>query len=120
MFGISTSELVLILLVALIILGPKQLANLLSRAWLILTVFKSQIEKLKQETLKNSTFEDIQKIEQNLSEKYFNLKDKIMTKNSVIDNDDYHSNNLYEQDILYQPELDFEREPELFDELNIR
>jgi Sec-independent protein translocase protein TatA len=113
MFGISFSELFFILVIALIILGPQQLAQSLSKFWIFIVTLKAQFEAIKHDLYLNSGIKEIKDFEQTLTTTYNNLKAKIITP-AVTDKEF-----IFHEDILYQPELDFDREPELFDNIKI-
>lgn len=111
MFGISFGEILFILLIALIILGPKHLAHILSKFWLYTSTLKAQFALIKSDLYAKGGITELKGFENTLTNTYLDLKHKI-TK-------DLNTTNAFilNEDILYQPELDFERQPELFDEI---
>lgn len=113
MFGISFSEIFFILIIALVVLGPKHLADLLSKFWLYVIAWRSQFENVKNEFYIKSGISEIKNFENSLSSTYYDIKHKI-TKNINFAKQDLF---ILNEEILYQPELDFDREPELFDEI---
>ena len=112
MFGISFSELILILIIALVILGPKQLASVIGKFWLTIVSLRTQLEKIKSDLYTQSGMHEIKGFKNTLTDTYQNLKNKITNTPEPLPG--YHT--LFEEEILYQPELNFTREPELFDE----
>lgn len=112
MFGISFSEIFFVLVIALIVLGPKHLAHILSRFWLFAVALKSQFENIKNDLYLKSGIHEIRKIEHTIATTYHDLKANI-TRSTTNNSELFFIN----EDILYQPELDFDREPELFDEI---
>lgn len=111
MFGISFSETLFILIIALIVLGPKQLAQLISKVWLAIISIRTQIENVRNDLYTKSGLHEIENIHRETIGSYKSLKHQIL-KNIPLEN-----NLTLNEDIFYQPELDFDREPELFDEI---
>lgn len=111
MFGISFGEIIFILIIALIVLGPKQLAHVVSKFWMLIVSIRTQLEVVKDDLYKKSGLNDIKNLHHDTLNGYKNLKQQIL-------NDIPLEHNLtLEESIFYQPELDFDREPELFDEI---
>ncbi len=96
MFNISFSELILIVVIILILFNPKELLALIIILYQLYIKLKQNIQ-----TITND-------IEINI------IKESIDTTDFVnLTNED----ETIEELVYYQPELDFNKEPELFDEL---
>lgn len=112
MFGISFGEIFFVLVIALIVLGPKQLARVLSKFWLLVIALKSQLENIKSDLYQKSGMSEIKNFEHMIATTYHDFKANL-TRTTPNNNDLF----IINESILYQPELDFDREPELFDEI---
>ncbi|MCC2645320.1 MAG: tatB [Burkholderiales bacterium] len=113
MFGISFGEIILICVVALIVLGPKQLPPLASRIGLIIFSIKNYFTSLKQEIYYNSGMNELVNTKNELIKTYSSIRGNILPENKI---EEYQSEIvLQEAREPYQPELEFDRQPELFD-----
>lgn len=114
MLGISFSEILLIGIIALLVLGPKQLPQIASRIGLIIFSIRNYVANLKREFYYSSGAHEIINTKEEIAKTYTELKKSILPHNKI---KDYPEFNLQiPQENFYQPELDFERQPELFDE----
>ncbi len=113
MFGINFSEIILICAVALIVLGPKQLPPLASRIGLIIHSIKNYLACLKQDIYSNSGIGELINTKDELIKTYSSIRKDIMPHNKI--ENQYISKDHLEVEEIYQPELEFDRQPELFD-----
>lgn len=113
MFGISFSEIVLILVIALLILGPKQLPQIASKIGLLIFSIKKYFNSLKNELYQQTGISEIYATKHELINTYSAIKQNISFPQRI-ETEEYDS--FWETEPqLYQPELDFDRQPELFD-----
>lgn len=116
MFGISFSEIILIFAVALIVLGPKQLPQIASRIGIIIYSIKNYIASLKQEFYYNSGANELISTKNELIKTYSNIRSNVLPRNKI---EEYtHIETICKQE-SHQPELNFDSQPELFDEHTI-
>lgn len=97
LFSISFSELILITIIILTLFHPKELLAIILILYQLYLKLRQNIQMISND------------IESNIIEK-------------TIDNNNFDiitNNEEPENLIYYQPELDFEKEPELFDEINL-
>lgn len=122
MFGISFSEILLIVIISLLIFGPEQLpviARKFGKTFGYLLNFKKSITD---QIYNQIGIEQINQIKTDLQDTVIQLK------NTLINHDNENNSNhlmttedemlYHECNFLYQPELDFDYQPELFDENN--
>lgn len=112
MLGISLSEFLLILVVALIVLGPKQLPRVATRFGLFIYVLKKYISGVREDLYYKSGVHELVNTKSELMTAYSNIHDNI--RGNVFNDSSAMFSSLEE---LHQPELDFDCQPELFDEL---
>ncbi|MEN9946973.1 MAG: twin-arginine translocase subunit TatB [Pseudomonadota bacterium] len=118
MFGISFSEIVLILIVAIIVLGPQQLPNLAQKLAKFFIWLRKLQNNLHTQLYQQTGLAEIYSVQQQLAESFQQLKQQLdYTQDNSHLNDQL--NYMHNIDFLYQPELDFDYQPELFDELDI-
>ncbi len=115
MFGISFSEIMLILVIALIVLGPRQLPIVAGRIGQLIYSTRDYFTHFKQQLYDQTGLVEFEKTKLELINSINKLKYDIAKQ-------DTKDNNLadmfiFEDNIFYQPELEFDREPELFDDL---
>ncbi len=110
MFGISFSEIILILIIAVLVLGPKQLPEIVIKARKLISSFKNFANHLKQEVYQQSGFNELNVAKERLINGYHNIKDDIFTNEST----NHPQNPVYELKETVQPELEFDKDPELF------
>lgn len=111
MFGINFSEIALILLISLVVFGPKQLPQIASQLGRLIFAIRHYIERIKQDLYQQSGFNEINKAKTDLIKTYQQLKKDIVINNPIIED---KINNYMHEEELYQPELDFSNQPELF------
>ena len=112
MFGISLSEILLIFIIALIVFGPKQLPQIATKLGTVIWGLKNYFNKLKTEIYHQGGFRDLHQTKMELMHTYQDLKREI-TRNRPLEEQSVIPI-LQEIHQLYQPELDFEQQPELF------
>lgn len=115
MFGINFSEIVLICAVALVVLGPKQLPAIASKFGVFIYTIKNYISNFKQEIYYQSGAHEIINTKNEIIKTYANIRKNIMPHNKIDDYTQIPNNALNIEP--YQPELDFDRQPELFDHI---
>src|SRR6185437_8066414 len=125
MFGISFSEIFLICVVALIVLGPKQLPGIASRIGLIIYSIKNYFTNFKQELYYNSGVSELINTKNELIKTYSKIRSNVTSSNKIEDHtitDTYLFTVEQHQTefVPYQPELEFDRQPELFDKTSIQ
>ena len=95
MFNISFSELILIIIIILTLFNPKELLTIILVLYQLYTKLKQNIQIITHE------------IETNIVQK------------NIDSNDFYIQNDAQSEDLIYyQPEVDFDKEQELFDVIN--
>ena len=115
MFGISFSEIVLILIIALIVLGPQQLPIVVGRIGRMIYTDRDYVMRFKQQIYDQAGLAEFEQTKLELINSINKLKYDLSRNEpkNEISNDLF----IFTDEILYQPELDFDREPELFDDL---
>lgn len=113
MFGISFSEIILIFAVALVVLGPKQLPQLASRIGLLIYSIKNYFNSLKNEIYYNSGVNELINTKNELIKTYSSIRSNVMPHNKI--EEPLAPNTLNMEEDWHQPELEFDRQPELFD-----
>lgn len=114
MFGISFSELFLIGIIAVIVIGPEQLPSIARKFGSTIGKFRRLQRDISQQLYQQTGIEDIAKLKDELTATVSEIRYSMQQgANDVHDNqiDLFHETIFY-----YQPELDFERQPELFDQ----
>lgn len=111
MFGISFSEIILILLLCLVVFGPKQLPQIASRIGVVILSLQHFWTKTRNEIYHHTGINEIRQTHQDVLHTYHQIKNNIRT-NTIISNTTLPSSHT----TLHQAELDFNRQPELFDE----
>ncbi len=120
MFGISFSEIILILLITFLVFGPEQLPSIARKAGQIVATMQRFKHNLHEQFYQESGIGQISSLrdemEQHISQIRQQLQPNLNSKKSNISHPS-ESDLLYQEYYFYQqPELDFERQPELFDE----
>lgn len=116
MFGISFSELVLIFIIGLVIFGPEQMPNIARKVggWV------GNIRRLRQELTtglyQQAGIEQLQQLKEELNSAVNQMRYSLQDRNTSNHEEFHEENQIQELYFLYQPELDFEHQPELFDE----
>jgi sec-independent protein translocase protein TatB len=120
MFGISFSEIFLICIIALIVLGPKQLPQIASRLGLMIYSITNYLTCLKHEIYHNSGVGELISTKSELIKTYSKARSAIGAKNTAVhDEITEHPVSKNNPQTLYQPELDFDAQPELFDRVTL-
>ena len=126
MFGINFSEIILIFVIALLIFGPKQIPQIATQVGKFIYKIRIYVNKMKHdiytESGLESGFNEIKNTRQELLNIYSGLRDEVrqqpkINKNDVFDQNILNDELLHNTPILFQPELDFDRQPELFDDI---
>lgn len=122
MLGISFSEILLILIVALVVFGPEQVPSIAANIGKSLACLRQLSFNLRQQLYQQTGLKQIDNLRQEMQSTLNDIKQHF-TPHSP-DHSQQLMSNLNEQQMLYQdfyffyqPELDFEHQPELFDEL---
>jgi len=117
MFGISFSEIILILIIALIIFGPEQLPVIARKTGKVVASIRNLTQNLRTQIYENTGIEQIQLFKSELEHHLEQVKSHLSHSNSKIIDYALENDASYQKfEFLYQPELDFNRQPELFDE----
>lgn len=112
MFGISFSEIVLILLISLVVFGPKQLPQIASKLGKLFFGFKHYLSNLKQEIYQQSGFNEFKQTKNDFLNTYQQIKNSLALQSSAAPTLIHPT--CHEINEPYQPELDFNNQPELF------
>ncbi len=115
MFGVSFSEIMLILIIALIVLGPQQLPIVAGRIGRLIYSIRNYFLHFKQHLYDQAGLVEFENTKLELINSINKLKYDIAKQNTK--DDDLANMFIFEDNIFYQPELEFDREPELFDDL---
>ncbi len=116
MFGISFSEILLIIIISLLIFGPEQLPQIAAKTGRMIALVRKFTTNLKSQLYEQTGMSQIDGIRQEMQQTFNQLKNQIRPLENKITNYSDEGDFLYsEYQFLYQPELDFEQQPELFD-----
>jgi Tat protein translocase TatB subunit len=115
-FGISFSEILLIIIISLLIFGPEQLPQIAAKTGRMIALVRKFTINLKSQLYEQTGMSQIDGIRQEMQQTFNQLKNQIRPLENKITNYSDEGDFLYsEYQFLYQPELDFEQQPELFD-----
>lgn len=116
MFGISFSEILLIIIISLLIFGPEQLPQIAAKTGRMIALVRKFTINLKSQLYEQTGMSQIDGIRQEMQQTFNQLKNQIHPlENKITDYSDEGDFLYSEYQFLYQPELDFEQQPELFD-----
>lgn len=116
MFGISFSEILLIIIISLLIFGPEQLPQIAAKTGRMIALLRKFTINLKSQLYEQTGMSQIDGIRQEMQQTFNQLKNQILPlENKITDYSDEGDFLYSEYQFLYQPELDFEQQPELFD-----
>lgn len=118
MFGISFSEIILILVISLIIFGPEQLPVIARKAGKVIASIRGMTTNIRSQIYETSGLQQFSNLKTEFQQQIDQIKSQFLIQSPEVETD-YHSHEeAYFQEFifLYQPEFDFERQPELFDE----
>ena len=116
MFGISFSEILLIIIISLLIFGPEQLPQIAAKTGRMIALVRKFTINLKSQLYEQTGMSQIDGIRQEMQQTFNQLKNQIRPLENKITNYSDEGDFLYsEYQFLYHPELDFEQHPELFD-----
>ncbi len=107
MFGISFNKIILIFIIALLVLGPKQLHAIILKLRQFIISFRSFSTSIKNELYQQSGFNQIQTTKNILLNDYLDIKHNILSNKPII-------NPVCFIEEPIQPELEFDKDPELF------
>ena len=117
MFGISFSEILLIIIISLLIFGPEKLPEIAAKAGRMVALLRKFTINLKSQLYEQTGLSQIDGIRQEMQQTFNQLKNQIRPLEHKINDYNDEGDFLYsEYQFLYQPELDFEQQPELFDD----
>jgi Tat protein translocase TatB subunit len=115
-FGISFSEILLIIIISLLIFGPEQLPQIAAKTGRMIALVRKFTINLKSQLYEQTGMSQIDGIRQEMQQTFNQLKNQIRPlENKITDYSDEGDFLYSEYQFLYQPELDFEQQPELFD-----
>lgn len=123
MFGINFSEILLIIVISLLLFGPEQLPSIARKAGKIFSTLRNLRSNLSSQFYEQIGLQQINQIKDDLQHTITQLKQSIHG-NSMLTNENRNTGfteaefSSQEFQYLYQPELNFEHQPELFDEVN--
>jgi sec-independent protein translocase protein TatB len=110
MFGISFSEIILIFVIALLVLGPQQLPQIASKVGRLIFTMRNFMLHLKQDIYQQTGFNELTNARDGIINGYQQIKKDIFSTGSI----NYIHPEIFTNDEFYQPELDFDAQPELF------
>ncbi len=121
MFGINISEILLILMISLLIFGPEQLPIIARKIGKLIAYIIGFKKNLAEQIYEQIGIDQIKQIKTDLETTVAQLKTTIINQSSSNQNTNEEmvteSDSFYhEYSFLYQPELEFDYQPELFDE----
>lgn len=108
MFGISFSEIMLILVIALLVLGPKQLPEIVIKIRKFIIAFRHFASHLKQEVYQQSGFNELNSTKDLIIDGYQQIK------HSILNDESSNTSKISYSHEPIQPELEFDKDPELF------
>ena len=118
MLNISFSEILLILIISLLIFGPEQLPIIAHKLGKMFAFIRNFSLNLREQFYQQTGLDQFETFRDEVKQSIHELKHQLNI-NDLADNDYFQDENqtLYQDyQFMYQPELDFERQPELFDE----
>ena len=121
MFGINLSEILLIVVISLLLFGPEQLPGIARKAGKIFASLRNLRANLSSQFYEQIGLQQINQIKDDLQHTMAQLKHSISATSSNqqrLTNFTEAEFSAQEFQFLYQPELDFDYQPELFDEIN--
>lgn len=113
MFGISFSEIILISIISVVVFGPEQLPTIARKLGSFVREVRNFRSNITNQIYEQTGIEDLHDLKEQLSDAVKQIR------GSVENNHDFtnESDIIYQEiDLFIQPELDFDRQPELFDE----
>jgi Tat protein translocase TatB subunit len=120
-FGINLSEIVLIVVIALLLFGPEQLPSIARKAGKVFASLRNLRANLSSQFYEQIGLQQINQIKDDLQQTMAQLKQSISPTSSNqprLTNFTEAEFSSQEFLFLYQPELDFDYQPELFDEID--
>lgn len=125
MFGINFSEILLIAVISLLLFGPEQLPSIARKAGKMFSTLRNLRTNLSSQLYEQIGIQQINQIKNDLQNTITQLKQSIDTNLTSSNENNYFGLSeaefsTQEFQFLYQPELDFEHQPELFDEIDNR
>lgn len=125
MFGINFSEILLIAVISLLLFGPEQLPSIARKAGKMFSTLRNLRTNLSSQLYEQIGLQQINQIKNDLQNTITQLKQSIDTNLTSSNENNYFGLSeaefrTQEFQFLYQPELDFEHQPELFDEIDNR
>lgn len=120
MFGISFSEFILIAIISVIVFGPEQLPTIAKKLGSIIGYVQNKLSTIQRDIYQEFNFDEIKSIQQDLTKSIDMLKSQVKKELSFSHSISNFANesSCYQQNIYYQPELDFDHQPELFDDID--
>lgn len=123
MFNISFSEILLILVVALLVFGPNQLLQIIKVAGNFLFKLRNYFSQIKQDIYEQSGINNLAETKHDLAHIYAQIKNDLAainainnnTGNNIGNNINSNINLAYHSPTEYWEELDFEHPPEMVD-----
>lgn len=114
MFGISFGELIIIAIVAVITFGPEQLPIIAKKLGQIVAYFKNTKNNITEQIYQHVGIDEFNQLKNDISQ----TVDEIRGSLNLNQHYEYSESiaNYSLDEFLYQPELDFDSQPELFDE----
>ena len=111
MFGISFSELIFIMILALVVLGPKHLTIVINKTLPLIYKIKHYFYDMRNELYAKSGFHEITQIKNNI----FNIDPHPQNHHLNDDTIKTIAANSHQELVWHQPELNFDKQKELFD-----
>lgn len=123
MFGINFSEILLIIVISLLLFGPEQLPSIARKAGKIFSTLRNLRTNLSSQFYEHIGIQQINQIKDDLQQTITQLKQSIHGS-SLLSSENRNTGfteaefSAQEFQFLYQPELNFDHQPELFDEID--
>lgn len=114
MFGISFSEFILIGVVAVIVFGPEQLPIIARKSGEIFANIRNTRRKVSEQFYSQLGIDELNQLKEELTQTVEEIRQTVNLSNHYEYSEQLSEHFNYE--IYYQPELDFNSQPELFDE----
>lgn len=118
MFGISFSELLLIFIIALVVFGPEQLPAIAKKIGGFVGSIKRLQKNFSDQIYQQTGMEQLSQLKEELNSAVNQIRTSLRNTNDETEFYQKSEREFITQEInfLYQPELEFDRQPELFDE----